>query len=66
MSTKVTPLKRSAVEAGLDNDDSVIDIDSKVSVPKVSKARACECEQVMFIKAKALTSYHSRRRVQTT
>ncbi|KUL90735.1 hypothetical protein ZTR_00065 [Talaromyces verruculosus] len=46
MSTNVTPLKRSAVEAGLDNDDSVIDVDTKASVPKVSKARACaECKR---------------------
>jgi hypothetical protein len=45
MSTNVTPLKRSAVEAGSDNDDSVIDVDTKASVPKVSKARACGCNQ---------------------
>jgi hypothetical protein len=44
MPSTITPVKRSALEAGLDDsqkDDDSPSVDGKLLAPKISKARAC-------------------------
>ncbi|KAL1969597.1 hypothetical protein VTN77DRAFT_8150 [Rasamsonia byssochlamydoides] len=49
MASTVTPMKRSAVEAGLDGprkEDDTPSVEGKITAPKISKARACaECKR---------------------
>jgi hypothetical protein len=59
MSSSVTPLKRSALEAGFDSprkdEEPVDEVKGVASVPKISKARACMQTAIIMMSRNKLT-----------